>query len=111
MRARRKRDPHPFDELLCAVGRIANTEGYGLEELGIELTRTRTVETDETLRTLHPTSTPAATSPAVSVHAYRFAPGLVRGGERALRRRQEIRADYSVIPWATFTEPEVARVG
>src|SRR5713101_3877710 len=44
----------PFDELLCAVGRLPNTEGYGLEKLGIELTRTRTVETDETLQTLYP---------------------------------------------------------
>src|SRR5713101_7625265 len=41
----------PFDELLCAVGRVANTEGYGLEELGIELRRARTVSTNEDLQT------------------------------------------------------------
>ena len=43
----------PFDELLCAVGRVANTEGYGLEERGIGLTRARTVETNEYLQTLY----------------------------------------------------------
>src|SRR5216684_1730558 len=44
----------PFDELLCAVGRVANTEGYGLEELGIESSRARTVSTNEYLQTLYP---------------------------------------------------------
>ncbi|RXM22284.1 pyridine nucleotide-disulfide oxidoreductase, partial [Citrobacter sp. AAK_AS5] len=44
----------PFDALLCAVGRVANTTGYGLEELGIPVTRQRTVETTEYLQTLYP---------------------------------------------------------
>src|SRR5262245_57574769 len=43
-----------FDQLLVAVGRVANTEGYGLEELGIPVTKARTVETDEYLRTIYP---------------------------------------------------------
>ena len=44
----------PFDQVLVAVGRIANTEGYGLEELGIGTTRQRTVETDAYLQTIYP---------------------------------------------------------
>src|SRR6185436_1111647 len=44
----------PFDEVLVAVGRIANTAGYGLEELGIPVTHSRTVETNEFLQTLYP---------------------------------------------------------
>ena len=43
-----------FDELLCAVGRVANTAGYGLEELGIPLAKARTVETNEFLQTKYP---------------------------------------------------------
>jgi pyruvate/2-oxoglutarate dehydrogenase complex dihydrolipoamide dehydrogenase (E3) component len=101
-----------FDALLVAVGRVANTAGYGLEELGIPLTRAH--DRDERV--------PADRLPqhlrlrrrrrALPVHPYRLAPGLVRGGERALRRQLwKKRVDYSVIPWATFTDPEVARVG
>src|SRR5260221_1341698 len=43
-----------FDRLLCARGRVPNTAGYGLEELGIPATKARTVETDEYLQTLYP---------------------------------------------------------
>src|SRR5713101_4301292 len=102
----------PFDELLCAVGRVANTEGYGLEELGIELTRTRTVETDETLQTLYPNiyacgdvAGPYQFTHTASHQAWYAAVNALFGGVK------KFRADYSVIPWATFTDPEVARVG
>src|SRR5258708_3995196 len=44
----------PFDTVLVAVGRIANTTGYGLEELGIPVTRQRTIETNAFLQTLYP---------------------------------------------------------
>jgi pyruvate/2-oxoglutarate dehydrogenase complex dihydrolipoamide dehydrogenase (E3) component/uncharacterized membrane protein YdjX (TVP38/TMEM64 family) len=101
-----------FDALLCAVGRVPNTAGYGLEELGIPLGKGRTVETNAYLQTLYPniyacgdvagpyqfTHTASHQAWYAAVNAL-FAP---------LRR---YRADYSVIPWATFTEPEVARVG
>jgi len=102
----------PFDQLLCAVGRVANTEGYGLEELGIELTKTRTVETDETLQTLYPNiyacgdvAGPYQFTHTASHQAWYAAVNALFGGVKRFR------ADYSVIPWATFTEPEVARVG
>jgi pyruvate/2-oxoglutarate dehydrogenase complex dihydrolipoamide dehydrogenase (E3) component/uncharacterized membrane protein YdjX (TVP38/TMEM64 family) len=44
----------PFDELLCAVGRVANTAGYGLETLGVPTSKTRTVELNEYLQTVYP---------------------------------------------------------
>ncbi|MDZ7652582.1 MAG: FAD-dependent oxidoreductase [Burkholderiaceae bacterium] len=44
----------PFDAVLVAVGRVANTAGYGLEELGIGTTKARTVETDDYLQTIYP---------------------------------------------------------
>jgi pyruvate/2-oxoglutarate dehydrogenase complex dihydrolipoamide dehydrogenase (E3) component/uncharacterized membrane protein YdjX (TVP38/TMEM64 family) len=101
-----------FDRLLCALGRAPNTAGYGLEELGIPVTKARTVETDEYLQTLYPniyacgdvagpyqfTHTAAHQAWYASVNAL-FSPF------------KRFRADYSVIPWATFTDPEVARVG
>ena len=102
----------PFDAVLVAVGRIANTTGYGLEELGISTTAARTVETNEFLQTRYPniyaagdvagpfqfTHTAAHQAWYASVNAL-FAP---------LRK---FKADYSVIPWSTFVDPEVARVG
>ncbi len=101
-----------FDALLCAVGRVPNTEGYGLEELGIPLTRARTVETNEYLQTLFPNiyacgdvAGPYQFTHTASHQAWYAAVNALFGG---LRR---FRADYAVIPWATFTDPEVARVG
>ena len=102
----------PFDTVLVAVGRVANTTGYGLEELGIPATRARTVETDDCLQTLYPniyaagdvagpyqfTHTAAHQAWYASVNAL-FAPF------------KTFKADYSVIPWSTFVDPEVARVG
>jgi pyruvate/2-oxoglutarate dehydrogenase complex dihydrolipoamide dehydrogenase (E3) component len=102
----------PFDELLCALGRVANTAGYGLEELGIGLTRARTVETDQSLQTLYPNiyacgdvAGPYQFTHTASHQAWYAAVNALFGGVKRFR------ADYSVIPWATFTEPEVARVG
>ena len=102
----------PFDELLCALGRVANTEGYGLEELGIELSRARTVSTNEYLQTFYPNiyacgdvAGPYQFTHTASHQAWYAAVNALFGGVKRFR------ADYSVIPWATFTDPEVARVG
>ncbi len=102
----------PFDQLLCAVGRVANTAGYGLEELGIPTTRTRTIETNEFLETLYPNiyacgdvAGPYQFTHTAAHQAWYAAVNALFG------RFRRFRADYSVIPWATFTEPEVARVG
>ena len=101
-----------FDALLCAVGRVANTEGYGLEALGIGVTAARTVETNEFLQTRFPNvyacgdvAGPFQFTHTAAHQAWYASVNALFGG---LRR---FRADYSVIPWATFTDPEVARVG
>ncbi len=101
-----------FDGLLVAVGRVANTAGYGLEALGIPVTRARTVETNEYLQTIYPNIYAAGdvAGPFQFTHtgahqAWYAAVNALFGGVR------KFRADYSVIPWATFTDPEVARVG
>ena len=101
-----------FDELLCAVGRVASTSGYGLEELGIPVSKTRTVETNEYLQTLYPNiyacgdvAGPFQFTHTAAHQAWYAAVNALFGGIR------KFKADYSVIPWATFTDPEVARVG
>jgi len=102
----------PFDELLCAVGRVANTSGYGLEELGIGVSPARTVETNEYLETLYPNilacgdvAGPYQFTHTASHQAWYATVNALFGEVKRFR------ADYSVVPWATFTEPEVARVG
>ncbi|MGE3536547.1 MAG: FAD-dependent oxidoreductase [Candidatus Tectimicrobiota bacterium] len=102
----------PFDQLLCAVGRVARTSGFGLEELGIGLTRSRTIEVDEYLRTKYPNITACGdvAGPYQFTHtaahtAYYAATNALFGGLK------KSRANFTVIPWCTFTEPEVARVG
>ncbi len=102
----------PFDTLLCAVGRIANTSGYGLEELGIPLAKTRTVEVNEFMQTIYPNiyacgdvAGPYQFTHTAAHTAWYSAVNALFGSFR------KFRADFSVIPWATFTDPEVARVG
>ena len=100
------------DEILCAVGRVANTQGYGLEELGIPVTQQKTVEVNEFLQALYPNiyacgdvAGPYQFTHTASHMAWYCAVNALFGGFR------KFRVDYSVIPWATFTDPEVARVG
>ena len=101
-----------FDAVLCAVGRVANTSGYGLEALGIPVTQARTVEVNEFMQTKYPNILACGdvagpyqfTHTAAHTAWYAAVNGLFGG----LRK---FRADFSVIPWATFTDPEVARVG
>ena len=101
-----------FDVVICAVGRVANTSGYGLEELGIPVTKARTVETDDYLQTVYPNILAAGdvAGPYQFTHvaAHQAWYAAVNG---LFGRFRKFKADYSVIPWATFIEPEVARVG
>ena len=101
-----------FDRLLCALGRAPNTAGYGLEELGIPVTKARTVETDDYMQTLYPNiyacgdvAGPYQFTHTASHQAWYAAVNSL------FSPFKRFRADYSVIPWATFTDPEVARVG
>jgi pyruvate/2-oxoglutarate dehydrogenase complex dihydrolipoamide dehydrogenase (E3) component/uncharacterized membrane protein YdjX (TVP38/TMEM64 family) len=98
------------DAILCAVGRVANTRGYGLEELGIPAERT--VEVNEYLQTRYPNiyacgdvAGPYQFTHTAAHMAWYCAVNALFG------RFHRFKVDYSVVPWATFTEPEVARVG
>ena len=100
----------PFDLLLCAVGRVARLQGFGLEELGIPTQRT--VVTDEYLQTLYPNILAAGdvAGPFQFTHtaSHQAWYAAVNGLFGTFKR---FKADYSVIPWCTFIDPEVARVG
>lgn len=104
------REEIAFDKLLVAVGRQARLEGYGLETLGIRTNRV--IETDEYLRTTYPNifAVGDAAGPYqfthTAAHTAWFA--TVNALFGAVKK---FRVDYSVVPWATFTDPEVARVG
>jgi pyruvate/2-oxoglutarate dehydrogenase complex dihydrolipoamide dehydrogenase (E3) component/uncharacterized membrane protein YdjX (TVP38/TMEM64 family) len=102
----------PFDELLCAVGRSPRVTGYGLEELGIPLTPRKTLETNAYLQTLYPNiyAVGDVAGPFQFTHtaAHQAWYAVVNALFGRFRR---FKADYRVIPWATFTDPEVARVG
>ncbi len=102
----------PFDQLLCAVGRTPRVTGYGLEELGIPLTGRHTIETNEYLQTLYPNiyavgdvAGPFQFTHTAAHQAWYAAVNALFG------RFKRFKADYRVIPRATFTDPEVARVG
>jgi pyruvate/2-oxoglutarate dehydrogenase complex dihydrolipoamide dehydrogenase (E3) component len=99
-----------FDTLIVAVGRKARLSGYGLEELGIETDRT--VVTNEWLETLYPNiyAVGDVAGPYQFTHfaAHQAWFASVNALFGSVKR---FRADYSVLPWATFTDPEVAHVG
>lgn len=99
-----------YDQLLCAVGRSARLKGYGLEELGIETNRT--IQTNEYLETLYPNIFAAGDI----VGPYQFTHVAAHQGWYAAVNAlfgtfKKFKVDYRVIPWATFIDPEVARVG
>jgi pyruvate/2-oxoglutarate dehydrogenase complex dihydrolipoamide dehydrogenase (E3) component/uncharacterized membrane protein YdjX (TVP38/TMEM64 family) len=102
----------PFDAVLVAVGRVANTQGYGLEELGIPVTKQRTVEVNEYMQTPYPNIYACGDVAGPYQFTHTAAHTAWYSAVNALFGRfRKFRADFSVIPWATFTEPEVARVG
>jgi pyruvate/2-oxoglutarate dehydrogenase complex dihydrolipoamide dehydrogenase (E3) component/uncharacterized membrane protein YdjX (TVP38/TMEM64 family) len=101
-----------FDTLIVAVGRSPRSSGFGLEELGVRLRANRSIEVNEYLQTSIPTiyACGDVTGPYQFTHvaAHQAWYTSVNSLFGILRR---FKVDYSVIPWATFTEPEIARVG
>jgi pyruvate/2-oxoglutarate dehydrogenase complex dihydrolipoamide dehydrogenase (E3) component/uncharacterized membrane protein YdjX (TVP38/TMEM64 family) len=102
----------PFDRILVAVGRRANVKGFGLEELGVRLSERGTVETDGFLRTNIPNifcagdvAGPYQFTHTAGHQAWYASVNALFGDFK------KFQVDYRVIPWATFTDPEVARVG
>ncbi len=102
----------PFDQLLVAIGRVANIQGYGLEQLGVETSANHTIEINEFQQTNYPNifacgdvSGPFQFTHVAAHQAWYAAVNALFGSVI------KFSTDYSTIPWATFTDPEVARVG
>jgi len=101
-----------FDHLLIAVGRKANVKGFGLEELGIELDQDGTVATDPLLRTKYPNIFCAGDVAGPYQFTHTSAHQAWYASVNALFGQfKSFKVDYRVIPWCTFTDAEVARVG
>lgn len=99
-----------FDQLVCAVGRSARLTGYGLEDLGIPTDRT--VQTNEYLQTIYPNVFAAGDVAGPYQFTHTAAHQAWYAAVNALFGNfKRFKVDYSVIPWATFIDPEVARVG
>ncbi|MBU8911640.1 MAG: FAD-dependent oxidoreductase, partial [Desulfobacterales bacterium] len=101
-----------FDEILIALGRTPNVNGFGLEELGVELAPGKHIETNEFLQTNFPNIYCSG-----DVHGrYQFTHTAAHESwysavNALFGRFKKFSVDYSTIPWATYTDPEVARVG
>lgn len=101
-----------YDEILVAVGRKPNVTGFGLEEIGVKLRRNGTIETNEFLQSSFPNifACGDVTGPYQLTHAaahqawYCAVNGL-------FGKFKKFKVDYSAMPWATYTDPEVATVG
>ena len=101
-----------FDQLLVAVGRSANTSGFGLEDLGIETTPQNTIKVNEYMQTSQPNIFACGDVAGPYQFTHTAAHQAWYATINALFGKfKKFKADYSVIPWATFTDPEVARVG
>lgn len=101
-----------FDQVLLALGRAAHIEGYGAEELGIRLSERKTIAVDDFQATNYPNifacgdvAGPYQFTHVAAHQAWYAAVNALFGNVK------KFRTDYSAIPWATFTDPEVARVG
>lgn len=102
----------PFDRLLVALGRQANVTGLGLEELGVQLNQDGTIAANGFMQTNFPNiyvcgdvAGPYQFTHTAAHQAWYAAVNALFGTFK------KFRADYSVIPWATYTDPQVARVG
>jgi pyruvate/2-oxoglutarate dehydrogenase complex dihydrolipoamide dehydrogenase (E3) component/uncharacterized membrane protein YdjX (TVP38/TMEM64 family) len=102
----------PFDKVLVAIGRKANVEGFGLEELGVEVEARGTLQLNEYLQTVYPNiyACGDVAGPYQFTHMASFQAWYATLNA-LLGEFKKFRVEYKVVPWATFTDPEVARVG
>lgn len=102
----------PFDRILIALGRKTRTAGYGLKELGVKLDDKGRILSDGLQRTsfpnIHVCGDAAGPYQFTHVAAHQAWSAAVNA---LISPLWSFRTDYRVIPWITFTDPEVARVG
>ncbi len=102
-----------FDQVLFALGRKANVTGFGLEQLGVEISERGLVVADEFLRTTNYPNIYVCgdvTGPYQFTHVAAHQAWYV-AVNALFSPLKSFKVDYRVIPWCTFSDPEVARVG
>ncbi|EKB20300.1 FAD-dependent oxidoreductase [Aeromonas veronii] len=100
------------DQLLLALGRVANVSGFGLEALGVELAPRGTIAVDGFLATNFPSILAVGDVAGPYQFTHFAAHQAWYAAVNALFGQfKRFRADYRVIPAATYTTPEIARVG
>ncbi len=99
----------PFDQILVAVGRAPNVAGLDLEKAGVRYSE-KGIEVDPSLRTLasHIYACGDVAGPYQFTHTADHQARLIL---RNALFPGKSKIDYRVVPWCTFTDPEVARIG
>lgn len=101
-----------FDEVLIALGRVARVHGFGLERLGIQSNSKGFLSVDDGMRTHHPGV--FACGDAVGPHLFTHMAShqaTLATLNALFRPFKKFRVDHKIVPWAIFTDPEIARVG
>jgi len=97
------------EELLLSVGRRANVTGYGLEELGVELTANKGVKIDDRCRTHIPNIYAAGDITGFSQLAHTASREGIVAVDNILGRATRMR--YNAVPSVVYSNPEIACVG
>jgi len=98
------------EKLVVATGRTPNTNGIGLEKVGVKLNRNGAILVNETLQTSLPTIYAAGDVLGENMFVYTAAYEGKLATRNALTNAATAR-DYSVLPWVIFTDPQVTGVG
>ena len=107
-----REDRVAFDRVIVATGRTANTTGFGLEELGVAMNPEGTIKVNQYLQTnlsnIYACGDVAGPYQFTHMAAHQAWYCAVNA---LLSPFKKFTVDYSVVPWCTYTDPEVARVG
>ena len=101
-----------FDQVLFALGRQARIDGYGAEDLGLDITSRKTFEVNEFMQTKYPNIYVAGdvTGPYQFTHVASHQAWYC-AVNALFSPFKKFKVDYRVVPWVTYTDPEIARVG
>jgi glutathione reductase (NADPH) len=98
------------DQLLCAIGRVPNTAGLGLEEIGVDLSKRGAVVVDENLQS----SVPGIFAVGDCIDRVALTPVALAEGmaiAESLFNDNPTVVDYTNIPSAVFSQPNIGTVG
>lgn len=99
------------DEILLATGKTPNTQGIGLDKIGVQLNEKQAIKVNPQFQTSQPQI--YAVGDVINL-PIRQEPTAGKEGtlaaENALNNTQNS-IDYNTVPWTIFTDPQLAGVG